>query len=149
MSDYSKKTEDNSQQNLGKKVTEEWNKFTENIPDVKKEIEDIINSVEEGQHGGESQGSQGENGGILSGIEKTFSFGSVRGYFWWCGHHSSLWSNENDLLKCFSFKINSTFSTDIIFLVEIHLTYLFLIYNYKDCTLYNFFFRLELNYRVC
>ena len=49
MSDTSKKNEDNpnSQQNLGKKVTEEWNKFTENIPDVKKEIEDIINSVEE------------------------------------------------------------------------------------------------------
>ena len=49
MSDNSKKNENNpnSQQNLGKKVTEEWNKFTENIPDVKKEIEDIINSVEE------------------------------------------------------------------------------------------------------
>ena len=34
-------------QNVGQKVTEEWNKFTENIPDVKKEIEDIITSVEE------------------------------------------------------------------------------------------------------
>ena len=121
MSDNSKKTEDNSQQNLGKKVTEEWNKFTENIPDVKKEIEDIINSVEEGQHGGESQGSQGENGGILSGIEKTFSFGSVRGNFWWCGHHSSLWSNENDLLKMkvqsctYKFKISSVGALELIF----------------------------------
>ena len=49
MSDNSKKTVENSksQQDLGQKVTEEWNKFTKNIPDVKKEIEDIINSVGE------------------------------------------------------------------------------------------------------
>ena len=46
MSGNSKKTEKNSksQQDLGQKVTEEWNKFTKNIPDFKKEIEDIINS---------------------------------------------------------------------------------------------------------
>ena len=46
MSDNSKKTVENSksQQDLGQKVTEEWNKFTKNIPDFKKEIEDIINS---------------------------------------------------------------------------------------------------------
>ena len=36
-----------SQKDLGQKVTEEGNKFTKNIPDVKKEIEDIINSVGE------------------------------------------------------------------------------------------------------
>merc|ERR1739848_540028 len=36
-----------SQQDLGQKVTEEWNKFTKNIPDVKQEIEDVINSVGE------------------------------------------------------------------------------------------------------
>ena len=49
MSNNSKKTEENSksQQDLGQKVTEEWNKFTKNIPDVKKEIENVINSVGE------------------------------------------------------------------------------------------------------
>merc|ERR1739848_363949 len=36
-----------SQQDLGQKVTEEWNRFTKNIPDVKQEIEDVINSVGE------------------------------------------------------------------------------------------------------
>ena len=34
-------------QGLGQKVNEEWNKFTKNIPDVKKEIEDVFNSVGE------------------------------------------------------------------------------------------------------
>merc|ERR1711934_500418 len=49
MSDNSKKSETNSKshEDLGQKVTGEWNKFTKNIPDVKKEIEDIINSVGE------------------------------------------------------------------------------------------------------
>ena len=47
MSDNSKKSEKNSKspEDLGQKVIDEWNKFTKNIPDVKKEIEDIINSV--------------------------------------------------------------------------------------------------------
>ena len=49
MSDNSKKSEKNSKspEDLGQKVTDEWNKFTKNKPDVKKEIEDIINSVGE------------------------------------------------------------------------------------------------------
>lgn len=45
MSDNSKNSK--SPEDLGQKVTDEWNKFTKNIPDVKKEIEDIINSVGE------------------------------------------------------------------------------------------------------
>ena len=49
MSDSSKKNKKNSesQQDLRQRVTDEWNKFTKNTPDVKKEIEDIINSVGE------------------------------------------------------------------------------------------------------
>ena len=44
-----KKSEKNSksQKDLGQKVTDEWNKFTKNVPDVKKEIEDVINSAGE------------------------------------------------------------------------------------------------------
>ena len=34
-------------QDLGQKVTEEWDKFTKTTHDVKKEIEDTINSVVE------------------------------------------------------------------------------------------------------
>ena len=33
--------------NLGQKVTDEFHRFAENSPDIKKEIEDIINSVGE------------------------------------------------------------------------------------------------------
>ena len=53
MSDSSKKTKKNSesQQDLRQRVTEEWKKFTKNTPDVKKEMEDIINSA------GEEKGS--------------------------------------------------------------------------------------------
>ena len=51
MSDTSKKTKKNSKsqqpKDLGQQVTDEWNKFAKNIPDVKKEIEDVINSVGE------------------------------------------------------------------------------------------------------
>ena len=49
MSDNSKKTKkiSKSQKDLGKMVTDEWKKFAKNTPDVKKEIEDIITSVEE------------------------------------------------------------------------------------------------------
>ena len=51
MSDNSKKSEKNSKSpedlDLGQKVIDEWNKFTKNIPDVKQEIEDVINSVGE------------------------------------------------------------------------------------------------------
>ena len=49
MSDNSKKTKkiSKSQKDLGKKVTDEWKKFAKNTPDIKKEIEDIITSVEE------------------------------------------------------------------------------------------------------
>ena len=43
----SEKTKEPQPQDLGQKVTEEWNKFTKHIPDVKKEIEDVINSVGE------------------------------------------------------------------------------------------------------
>ena len=44
-----KKSEKNSksQKDLGQKVTDEWNKFTKNVPDVKKEIEEVINSAGE------------------------------------------------------------------------------------------------------
>ena len=38
----SDKKNSKSQQSLGKKVTEEWDKFTKNLPDVKKEIENIL-----------------------------------------------------------------------------------------------------------
>ena len=55
MSDTSKTTKKNSKsqqpKDLGQQVTDEWNKFANNIPDVKKEIEDVINSVEEKKDG--------------------------------------------------------------------------------------------------
>ena len=55
MSDTSKKTKKNSNsqqpKDLGQQVTDEWNKFAKNIPDVKKEIEDVINSVGEKKEG--------------------------------------------------------------------------------------------------
>ena len=52
MSDTSKKTKKSQQpKDLGQQVTDEWNKFAKNIPDVKKEIEDVINSVEEKKDG--------------------------------------------------------------------------------------------------
>ena len=55
MSDTSKKTKNNSNsqqpKDLGQQVTDEWNKFAKNIPDVKKEIEDVINSVGEKKDG--------------------------------------------------------------------------------------------------